>query len=164
MKAAEGEQGASAESAMQALLNLQNKEHDIQSVFSHVKEISKPRKFSESVELILKLNVDPTQGDQNVRGTCILPCGTGQQVRVLAFADKEFHSALEKEGCDLIGSEEIIKEIASGAELKFDKIIATQEFMPALKSLARILGPKGLMPNVKSGTLVKPDDLIETVS
>lgn len=60
-------------------------------MFPYLKQISKQRKFNESLELILKLNVDPTQGDQNVRGTCILPCGTGKEVKVCVFADKEFH-------------------------------------------------------------------------
>lgn len=65
-------------------------------------------------------------------------------------------------GCDVIGDDKLLKEIQDGAPLKFDKILATAEHMPGLKSLARILGPKGLMPNVKSGTLIKPDDLLET--
>jgi large subunit ribosomal protein L1 len=125
-------------------------------------EVSKVRKFNESVELILKLNVDPTQGDQNVRGTCILPAGTGNTIRVAVFADLEFHEKLKEAGADIIGGPDLIKDIIAGT-IEFDKIISTPEHMPELKALARILGPKGLMPNVKSGNLVKPDDLIETV-
>ena len=110
----------------------------------------------------MKLNVDPTQGDQNVRGTCVLPQGTGQEIKVAVFADKEFHEQLRALGTDIIGDDELLKTITEG-EIKFDKIIATPEHMSGLKSLARVLGPKGLMPNVKSGTLVKPDQLLEAV-
>lgn len=107
--------------------------------------------------------MDPTQGDQNVRGTCVLPCGTGKEVKVCVFADKEFHESLAEMGCDVIGDEKLLRDISEGAALNFDKIISTPEHMQGLKTLARVLGPKGLMPNVKSGTLVKPDDLMETV-
>lgn len=92
-----------------------------------------------------------------------MPCGTGKEVKVCVFADKEFHEQLQAEGCDVIGDDDLLRKIGDGQPLNFDKIIATQEFMQSLKQLARVLGPKGLMPNVKSGTLVKPDDLIETV-
>ena len=112
--------------------------------------------------MILQLNVDPTQGDQNVRGTCVLPAGTGQTIRVAVFADKEFHDQIKEAGADLIGDDQLIKEIGEGT-LNFDKIIATPEHMQGLKTLARVLGPKGLMPNVKSGTLVKADDLLGAV-
>ena len=110
----------------------------------------------------MKLNVDPTQGDQNVRGTCVLPQGTGQEIKVAVFADKEFHEQLKALGTDIIGDDDLLKSITEG-EIKFDKIISTPEHMAGLKQLARVLGPKGLMPNVKSGTLVKPDQLLETV-
>jgi len=83
-------------------------------------------------------------------------------VRVAVFADEEFHSDLKGVGADTIGDADLLLEIANGT-LNFDKIIATPEQMPSLKALARILGPKGLMPNIKSGTLVKPDVLIESV-
>jgi len=106
--------------------------------------------------------VDPTKGGQMIRGTCILPAGTGNEVRVAVFADEEFHSSLKDIGTDIIGDASLLLEIANGT-MNFDKIIATPEQMPSLKALARILGPKGLMPNVKSGTLVKPDVLLESV-
>ena len=92
----------------------------------------------------------------------MLPAGTGQTIRVAVFADKEFHDQIKEAGADLIGDDKLIKEIGEGA-LNFDKIIATPEHMQGLKTLARVLGPKGLMPNVKSGTLVKADDLIAAV-
>lgn len=134
----------------------------MEEIFTRCKELSKVRKFDESFEIILKLNVDPTQGDQNVRGTCVLPAGTGNVVRVAVFADKEFHDNLRELGADMIGDAELLKIFGEGT-INVDKIIATPEQMPALKALARILGPKGLMPNAKSGTLCKPDDLLETV-
>lgn len=130
--------------------------------FNRCKEISAQRKFNESFEVIIKLNVDPTQGDQNIRGTCMLPAGTGKDVKVCVFADKEFNDKLVEAKADIIGDDHILKQIAEGT-IEFDKIIATPDHMPSLKSMARILGPKGLMPNVKSGTLVKADELIEAV-
>lgn len=86
----------------------------------------------------------------------MLPAGTGKEIRVAVFADKEFHDQLVLLGTDIIGDDSLLKAIGEG-EIKFDKVIATPEHMPSLKQLARVLGPKGLMPNVKSGTLVKPD-------
>lgn len=147
---------------MSAMLDQANKEYSASEIFAQLKQISKERKFAESLELIVKLNVDPTQGDQNVRGTCVLPAGTGKEVRVAVFADQEFHQDLMTAGADIIGDEKLLKDIADG-NINFDRIIATAEHMPGLKQHARVLGPKGLMPNVKSGTLVKPDALLETV-
>ncbi len=138
------------------------KEYTVQEIFPKLKQISRERKFPESLELIIKLNVDPTQGDQNIRGTCVLPAGTGKEVKVAVFADREFHEQLLAMGTDIIGDDQLLKAIGEG-EIKFDKIIATPEHMNSLKTLARVLGPKGLMPNVKSGTLVKPDQLLTAV-
>ena len=89
-----------------------------------------------------------------IRGTCILPNGTGKEIKVCVFADKEFHNDLTEAGADIIGTDQIISEIADG-KIDFDKMLCTQEYIKELKKYARILGPKGLMPNVKSGTLVK---------
>ncbi len=119
-----------------------------------MKEVSKERKFTESVEAIIRLNVDPRQGDQNIRGTCVLPAGTGKNVKVCVFADAESEQKVMEAGADIFGSDELLKQLAEG-KCDFDKLIATPEQMQALKPLARVLGPKGLMPNVKSGTLVK---------
>jgi large subunit ribosomal protein L1 len=91
-----------------------------------------------------------------IRGTCVLPAGTGKQVRVCVFADGQFHSQLGEIGVDEIGSDKTISDFLKG-EINFDKIICTPDQLPSLKKLARILGPKGLMPNTKSGTLVNPD-------
>lgn len=92
----------------------------------------------------------------------MLPAGTGKTVRVCVFADLEMQDKVMEAGADIFGSSDLIKQILDG-KIEFDKLIATQEQMNQLKSLARVLGPKGLMPNVKSGTLVKPDELLEAV-
>ena len=97
-----------------------------------------------------------------MRGTCILPAGTGKEVRICVFAGEEFHEDVMKMGADVLGNDDILKEMSEG-NIPFDKIIATPEHMPTLKALARVLGPKGLMPNVKSGTLVKQHELVESV-
>jgi large subunit ribosomal protein L1 len=131
-------------------------------LFRRLKEESKERKFVESVEAIFRLGVDPKQGNQNIRGTCVLPAGTGKEIRICVFADKSVHPQLAEAGADIIGTDDIIKQIGEGV-IQFDKLIATQDQMANLRGLARILGPKGLMPNVKSGTLVKPDELLDTV-
>jgi large subunit ribosomal protein L1 len=133
-----------------------------EEIFATAKEVSKERNFAESFEVIVKLNVDPTQGDQNVRGTCVLPAGTGKEVKVCVFSGNEFHEELTAAGADFLGNDAILKEIGEGI-IPFDKIIATPEFMSTLKAYARVLGPKGLMPNIKSGTLVKQHELVETV-
>ena len=91
-----------------------------------------------------------------------MPAGTGKEIKVCIFAGEEFHEECKAQGADFIGNDAVLKEIAEGT-IPFDKIIATPEQMPALKALARVLGPKGLMPNVKSGTLVKQHELVETV-
>jgi len=138
------------------------KEMPCKEAISKVKEVSKERKFKESVEAIIRLNVDPRQGDQNIRGTCILPAGTGKTVRICVFSDSEMKDQVLAAGADIFGSDDLLKELAEG-KCDFDKLIATPEQMQSLKPLARVLGPKGLMPNVKSGTLVKPEELIESV-
>ena len=143
------------------IINTKN-EFKPEQAFDKLSQISKERKFDESVEAIIKLNVDPTKGDQMIRGTCVLPAGTGKAVKVCVFADNEFHKDLLEVGADFIGSDQILADIANG-EVPFDKIICTQEHLPALKKYARVLGPKGLMPNTKSGTLVRQDEIVEQV-
>lgn len=133
-----------------------------EEVFTKIDELAKERKFDESVEAIVKLNVDPTKGDQMIRGTCILPSGTGKEIKVCVFADGEFHSELKEAGADILGNDQVLIDIGNG-NVPFDKIICTQEHIQDLKKFARILGPKGLMPNTKSGTLVKADEIVEQV-
>lgn len=91
-----------------------------------MKEISKERKFKESVEAIIRLAVDPRQGDQNVRGTCVLPAGTGKEIKICVFADKSLEKEVLNAGADAFGNEEILKQLADG-NINYDKIIATQD-------------------------------------
>jgi len=81
------------------------KTYEAAEIFKAAREISKERKFTETFEVIVKLNVDPTQGDQNVRGTCVLPAGTGKEIKVCVFAGEEFHEEIKKEGADYIGND-----------------------------------------------------------
>lgn len=109
-------------------------------------------KFDETIELAVRLGVDPRQADQNVRGSVVLPHGTGRTVRVLVFAkgDKE-REALEA-GADFAGGEDLVKKISDGW-LEFDKAVATPDMMGLVGRIGKVLGPRGLMPNPKVGTV-----------
>ncbi len=111
-----------------------------------------PTKFDATVELHINLNVDPRQADQNIRGAVVLPAGTGKTVRVAVFADVDDAAKATKAGADIVGIEEITKLLDKG-QLNFDILIATPTQMAKLGKYARTLGPKGLMPNPKSGTV-----------
>jgi large subunit ribosomal protein L1 len=89
-------------------------------------ELSKERKFVESIEAVVRLAVDPRQGDQNIRGTCILPAGTGKEIRICVFADKEMKDEIIAAGADVFGDEEVIKQIGEG-NINFDKLITTPD-------------------------------------
>ncbi|HAC81883.1 MAG TPA: 50S ribosomal protein L1 [Deltaproteobacteria bacterium] len=110
-------------------------------------------KFDETVELAVRLGVDPRQADQNVRGTCLLPHGTGKSVRVLVFAKGEKLAEAESAGADFAGGEELAQRITSEGWLDFDKVIATPDMMAVVGRLGKVLGPRGLMPNPKVGTV-----------
>jgi large subunit ribosomal protein L1 len=112
-------------------------------------------KFDETVEMALRLGVDPRQADQNVRGTVSLPHGMGKAVRVLAFAKGDKEKEAQDAGADFVGSDELIKKISEGW-VDFDKAVATPDMMAAVGRIGKILGPRGLMPNPKTGT-VTPD-------
>lgn len=109
-------------------------------------------KFDASVEVHVRLGVDPRQADQNVRATVSLPHGTGKTVRVAVFAPEGDHAAAKKAGADVVGDEEFIKQLDKEV-LDFDVLVATPQYMPKLGKYARLLGPRGLMPNPKSGTV-----------
>ena len=111
-----------------------------------------PVKFDASVEVHVRLGVDPRQADQNIRATVVLPNGTGKKIRVAVFAPEADAAAAKKAGADIAGDEEFTKLLDKG-ELNFDVLIATPAYMPKLGKYARTLGPKGLMPNPKSGTV-----------
>ncbi len=112
----------------------------------------KSAKFDETVEVALNLNVDPRHADQMIRGSVILPNGTGKTVRVAVFAKDAKADEAKKAGADIVGSTELIEQIQEG-NINFDTVIATPDMMGTLGRVARILGPKGLMPNPKTGTV-----------
>lgn len=114
-----------------------------------------PAKFDASVEVHVRLGVDPRQADQNIRATVALPHGTGKNIRVAVFAPEAEAEKALKAGADIAGDEEVLK-LLDKSELNFDILVATPAYMPKLGKYARLLGPKGLMPNPKSGT-VAPD-------
>jgi len=108
-------------------------------------------KFDESLEIAIKLGIDVTKADQNIRGMLSLPNGTGKKVRVAVFTVNSQEDA-KKAGADVVGGEELIDKVANGF-LDFDRVIATPDMMPKMSKVARVLGPKGLMPNPKLGTV-----------
>ena len=109
-------------------------------------------KFDASVEVHVNLNVDPKQADQNIRATVVLPHGTGKSLKVAVFAPSDQHEAAKKAGADIVGEDEFL-QLLDKEQLDFDVLIATPQLMAKLGKYARILGPKGLMPNPKSGTV-----------
>ncbi len=109
-------------------------------------------KFDESVELAVRLGVDPKHSEQMVRGSVVLPHGTGKKVRVLVFAKGEKEKEARTAGADFVGGEDLVEKI-TGGWLEFDRVVATPDLMGMVGKLGRVLGPRGLMPNPKSGTV-----------
>ena len=120
-------------------------------------------KFDETVELHLKMGVNPRSADQQVRGVVLLPNGLGKKTRVLVFTQGEGIKLAKEAGADYAGADELIKQI-EGGWLEFDVSIATPDMMPKVAKLGRILGRRGLMPNPKAGTVVPPQDLPRVVN
>ena len=121
-----------------------------------------PARFDESIEVAFRLGVDPRRADQMLRGNVSFPHGIGKTVRVAVFAPPDRHDEARQAGADKVGGEDLIAKIAAGAPLDFDVAIAVPAMMPKVGRLGRILGPRGLMPNPKSGTV--NNDLATTVS
>ncbi len=111
-----------------------------------------PAKFDATVEIHVKLNVDPRQADQNIRTTVSLPHGTGKTIKVAVFAPEADHKAAKDAGADIVGDEEFLAQLDKET-IDFDILIATPQYMPRLGKYARLLGPRGLMPNPKSGSV-----------
>ena len=128
------------------------KEYDVKEALEIIEKMPKP-KFDETVELHVKLGVDSKHADQQVRGTVVLPNGTGKTQKVLVFAKGPKAEEAEKAGADFVGAEELIPKIQNDNWFEYDVIVATPDMMGVVGRLGKVLGPKGLMPNPKSGTV-----------
>jgi large subunit ribosomal protein L1 len=122
------------------------------------KEVA-PAKFDETVELHLRLGIDPRHSDQQVRSTVLLPNGLGKTVRVLVFAEGEGARIAQDAGADFVADDEMIAKISNEGWVEFDVALAVPDMMRKIGRLGKVLGRKGLMPNPKAGTLVQPDDI-----
>ena len=131
----------------------QSKAYNMQEAFKIIKENSKV-KFNESVDVSINLGIDAKKSDQNVRGSLVLPNGTGKSVKVAVFCEGDEAKAAKDNGADVIGMEDLAENIKKG-EINFDILIATPDTMKMVGPLGQILGPKGLMPNPKTGTVSK---------
>lgn len=125
--------------------------YTIDDAVAHVKSNAKA-KFDETIELAINLGVDPRHADQMVRGVCNLPNGTGRSVRVAVFAKGPKADEATKAGADVVGAEDLMEQILGG-NINFDKVIATPDMMPLVGRLGKVLGPRGMMPNPKVGTV-----------
>lgn len=132
-----------------------SKTYGVEEAVALLKAGSKQRKFDETIELSINLNVDPRHANQAVRGMFALPHGTGATVRVAVFAKDDKAKAAKAAGADIVGAEDLAEAIKAG-QIDFDRCIATPDMMALVGQLGKILGPKGLMPNPKLGT-VTPD-------
>lgn len=129
--------------------------YSIEDAVKILKDCAKLRKFDETVEVAMNLGVDPKHADQNVRGVVSLPNGTGASVRVAVFAKDDKAQEAKDAGADIVGAEDLI-DIINGGTVDFDRAIATPDMMALVGRVAKVLGPKGMMPNPKLGT-VTPD-------
>jgi large subunit ribosomal protein L1 len=139
-----------------------SKAYSLEEAIGLAKEASYA-KFDETVELHVKMGVNPRSADQQVRGVVLLPNGLGKKTRVLVFTQGEGIKLAKEAGADYAGADELIKQI-EGGWLEFDVSIATPDMMPKVAKLGRILGRRGLMPNPKAGTIVPPQDLPRVVN
>ena len=127
------------------------KEYSLENAIQKVKELAYV-KFDETVDIVFNLGVDPRKSDQMVRGTVVLPHGTGKTLRVLVFAKGEKELEAKQAGADFVGADDLVEKINKGW-LDFDKVVATPDIMGVVGKLGKVLGPRGLMPNPKLGTV-----------
>lgn len=135
----------------EAAAKVEPRQYDLREAVTVLKEAAYA-KFDESVDLALRLGVDPKRADQMVRGTTLLPHGTGKKVRVIVFAKGEKEQEARDAGADEVGADDLIERI-KGGWMEFDQAVATPDMMGAVGKLGKILGPRGLMPNPKTGTV-----------
>lgn len=126
--------------------------YNLEEAISLVKKTAKAR-FNETVEIAVRLGIDPRKADQQVRAQVSLPEGTGREVKVLVFAKGEYAKEAEKSGADFVGDTDLINRIQNDGFLDFDVVLSTPDMMKDISRLGRILGPRGLMPSPKSGTV-----------
>lgn len=126
--------------------------YSVEDAVKILKDLASKRKFKETIEVAMNLNVDPRHADQAVRGMVTLPNGTGTTVRVAVFARDAKAEEATKAGADLVGAEDLAEQVKAG-KMDFDRCIATPDMMPIVGQLGKVLGPKGLMPNPKLGTV-----------
>jgi large subunit ribosomal protein L1 len=141
------------------------KKVDPQQVYDPIEAINLAKdmasaKFDETIELHMRMGVDPRHADQVVRGSVVLPAGTGKKLRVLAFAQGDRAREAQEAGADIVGAEELVQQI-QGGWMEFDVAVATPDVMPIVQRLGRILGPRGLLPNPRTGTV--SDDLAKLI-
>jgi large subunit ribosomal protein L1 len=133
--------------------------YTLQDAVKEIKSRSKT-KFDETVEIAMNLGIDPKHADQNVRGVVSLPAGTGKSVRVAVFAKGDKAEAAKKAGADIVGADDLAEQVQAG-KMDFDRVIATPDMMVTVGKLGKVLGPRGLMPNPKLGTVTA--DVAEAV-
>ena len=128
------------------------KTYKLEDAIAILKTAAAERKFDETIDMSLNLGIDPRQGDQVVRGVVELPHGTGAKIRVAVFAKDKKAEEAKAAGADIVGAEDLVETILGG-KIDFDRCIATPDMMPLMAKLAKILGPRGMMPNPKLGTV-----------
>ncbi len=137
-------------------------DYPLEEAVGMVKDIAKA-KFDETVALHFRLGIDPRHSNQQVRSTVMLPAGLGKTVRVLVFAEGDGARAAEEAGADIVADDEVIAKIQNDGWLEFDAALATPDMMRKVGRVARILGPRGMMPNPKAGTVVQPGDMARAI-
>ncbi len=132
--------------------------HEPREALELVRQFAKAR-FDETVEVHMRLGIDPRHAEQQIRGVLLMPAGLGRTVRVLVFAEGDAARTAEQAGADIVGSDEIIERIDKEGFTDFDMAVAVPEMMRKIGRLGKVLGPRGLMPSPKAGTVVQPEDI-----